>query len=101
MEVPNRLVGDECYCGDCTGVPVCAAPTLPGLVPPEPVQQELPHIPARTPGVERYRASGKQVLHDNEHYGDMVNENAAACVADAMNRADEQADWAYIIAQAR
>jgi hypothetical protein len=66
-------------------------------MPTEPVQQELPHIPARTPGVKRYTACGKQVVWDGKHFGDMVDENAASRAADAMNAADEQADWAYII----
>jgi hypothetical protein len=100
MEIPQgagstgfecvALVGDECGCTACLGL-------LPGLVEVEPMQQTLPGLPAPMVTVKRYRAYGKEVLQDGVHYGDMIDENAAKRVADAMNGADEQAKWAQYI----
>jgi hypothetical protein len=53
------------------------------------------------PSHKRYSAAGKQVLIDGAHYGDMIDENAATCAADALNGADEQASWSTIIAQVK
>jgi hypothetical protein len=85
--------GDECNCASCKQV------TLPGLVPIEPVQRALPGIPCAMPSHKRFAANGKQVLMDGGHYGDMIDENAATCAADALNGAEEQASWSTIVAQ--
>lgn len=100
MEV-QKLIGDECYCGGCVGDPICPAPSLPGMEPtPEPVQQSLPGIPY-IPGATSFRALGKQVLKDGEHYADARDTDAAERIVRAMNAEVGQSDWAYILAQAR
>lgn len=86
--------GDECSCQSCQGL-------IPGLVPLEPVQQALPGFPAVVVRTGRFRAAGKQVLCDGEHYGDMRDEDAANCAAAALNGADEAADWALLLARAK
>jgi hypothetical protein len=72
---------------------------LPGIVPPEPVQRGLPGIPASSPSQKRFQALGKQVLFEGAHYADAVHPDAANCIVDALNGADEQASWSTIIAQ--
>lgn len=100
MEV-QKLVGDECYCGACVGNPACPAPTLPGLVTPKPVQQVLPGIPCASPSSKRYTGDSKQVLRDGVHFADACDENAASCIIDALNAAEEQAGWVDLIAQVK
>lgn len=86
--------GDECNCDSCQRL-------LPGLVPAEPVQRALPGIPAAMPAHKRYTGESKQVLRDGEHYADACDENAASCIIDALNGAEEQASWSTIVAQIR
>jgi hypothetical protein len=77
-------------------------PEIPNLIPPQPEQQTLPGMPPPTVPVKiRYRAAGKEVLRNGEHYGDMIDENAANCVVAAMNAEVEQAEWAEIVGRAR
>jgi hypothetical protein len=91
--VCDALVSDECNCASCA--------VIPGLLPVEPTQRSLPGLPPPMVITKRYRAYGKEVLQDDVHYGDMIDENAANRVADAMNGADEQAKWAQYIAQVK
>lgn len=75
---------------------------LPGMIPPEPVQQTLPGMPVPVvPEKVRFAACGKQVMRNGVHYGDMVDENAAKCVAGALNAEAEQAEWAVIVGTLR
>lgn len=53
------------------------------------------------PAHKRYTGESKQVLRDGEHYADACDENAASCIIDALNGAEEQASWSTIVAQIR
>jgi hypothetical protein len=72
---------------------------LPGMMPAEPKQATLPGFPSPAISETRYRAFGKQVLQGAKHIADAVDENTAKCVADAMNAADEQEEWALMLAR--
>jgi hypothetical protein len=102
MEV-QKLIGDECNCPLCLVTTHWSnkAPTLPGIVQPEPVQDTLPGLTIPLCPVGRYTAYGKQVLCDGEQYADAVDENAASCIAHAMNGAEQQAEWAQLLAQVK
>lgn len=66
-------------------------------------QQPLPGFTSLPdePAGRRYTAYGKQVQYCGEQYADAVSSDAANSIAAAMNAAEMQQDWAYLISQVR
>jgi hypothetical protein len=64
-------------------------------------QQALPGFSTleEYPVGKRYEAHGKQVKKCGEHYADAVSTEAAYNVANALNAADMQRDWAAMISR--
>lgn len=50
---------------------------------------------------ERYTCYGKQVKLCGEHYADAISTEAASNIADALNAAEMQQDWARLIAKVK